>query len=126
MREKGERVRVLSQGRKGGGRILIQTESVYRKVLTKKSQIRRLNDTRFETLSQSKMPSINCWTRSRTVIFHVDFQFTRCPKGLNILNGSNTNVEFSDVERISPTNELPVLKARSHSLFSCHKYLVDF
>ena len=28
MREKGERVRVLSQGRKGGGRILIQTESV--------------------------------------------------------------------------------------------------
>ena len=28
MREKGERVRVLSEGRKGRGRILIQTESV--------------------------------------------------------------------------------------------------
>ena len=29
MREKGERLRVLSDGRKRGGRILIQTESVY-------------------------------------------------------------------------------------------------
>ena len=29
MREKGERARVLRGGRKGGGRILIQTESVY-------------------------------------------------------------------------------------------------
>ena len=29
MREKGERVRGLSERRKGGGRILIQTESVY-------------------------------------------------------------------------------------------------
>ena len=28
MREKGERVRVFADGRKGGGRILIQTESV--------------------------------------------------------------------------------------------------
>ena len=30
MREKGERGRVLSEGRKGEGRILIQTESVYK------------------------------------------------------------------------------------------------
>ena len=29
MRDKGERVRVLSEERKGGGRIVIQTESVY-------------------------------------------------------------------------------------------------
>ena len=29
MREMGERVRVLSEGRKGGGRIPNQTESVY-------------------------------------------------------------------------------------------------
>ena len=29
MRERGEKVRVLSEGRKGGERILIQTESVY-------------------------------------------------------------------------------------------------
>ena len=29
MREKGEAVRILSEGRKGGGRFLIQTESVY-------------------------------------------------------------------------------------------------
>ena len=29
MREKGERVCVLSEGRKGGDRLLIQTESVY-------------------------------------------------------------------------------------------------
>ena len=29
MREKGNRVRVLIKGRKGGGRIQIQTESVY-------------------------------------------------------------------------------------------------
>ena len=31
MREKGVRVRVLSEGRKGGGRILIQKELVYTK-----------------------------------------------------------------------------------------------
>ena len=29
MREKGERVRVVSKGRKGEGRFLIQTESIY-------------------------------------------------------------------------------------------------
>ena len=30
MRKKGEKERVLTKGRKGGGRILIQTESVYK------------------------------------------------------------------------------------------------
>ena len=29
LREKGERICVFSEGRKGGGRIIIQTESVY-------------------------------------------------------------------------------------------------